>query len=128
MSYVPKYILKRMIPQDALRKVEGGVELKMINMVTTIPIGEAPGDPVDLLEIKVNGEPLTREQMLSITVQWEDNNYTMENIRDAGTIPVNVELKFFLPYENVEVGQEVKIEIAVPQFSVAFDFERTLGE
>ena len=128
MSYVPKYILKRMIPQDALKKVEGGVELKMINMVTTIPVGEAPGDPVDLLEIKVNGELLTREQMLSIKVQWEDNNYTMENIRDAGTIPVNVELKFFLPYEAVEVGQNAKIEIAVPQFSVAFDFERTVSE
>jgi hypothetical protein len=117
-----------MIPLDALKKVEGGVELKMINMVTTIPIGEAPGDPVDLLEIKVNDVQLTREQMLGITIEWEDNKYTMENLRDAGTIPVNVELKFTVPYPDVEVGQNAKIEISVPQFSVAFDFERIVGE
>lgn len=126
MSYVPKYILKRMIPEDGLKKVEGGVQLTMVNMITTIPVGEAPGEIADLLEIKVNDEPLTREQITGIEVSWEDNKYTMENIRDAGTIPVNVELKFFVPYPDVEVGQEVKIEIAVPQFSVAFDFVRTV--
>ena len=126
MSYVPKYILKRMVPEDALKKVKGGVELKLINMVTTIPVGQAPGDIVDLLEIKVNGQALSRDLMNKIEVSWEGNKYTLANIRDAGVVPVNVEAKFFVPVTDVKVGENVKIEINVPQFSVNIEFERVL--
>ncbi len=127
MSYVPKYILKRMIPEDALKKVGNNVELKMINLITTIPISQAPGDIVDLLEVKVNGTDLTRDEKLKMGIKWGDKNFTLANIRDAGDIPVNAELVFSVPYANAVVGQEAKIEISVPQFSVTIEFTRVVG-
>jgi hypothetical protein len=127
MSYVPKYILKRMIPEDALKKVGNNVELKMINLITTIPISQAPGDVVDLLEVKVNGTALSRDDKQKIGIKWGDKQFTLANIRDAGDIPVNAELVFSVPYAGVKVGDEAKVEISVPQFSVTIDFARVVG-
>jgi hypothetical protein len=127
MSYVPKYILKRMIPEDALKKVGNNVELKMINLITTIPISQAPGDVVDLLEVKVNDKDLTRDEKLKILIKWGDKSFTLANIRDAGDIPVNAELTFSVPYADAVVGQEAKVAISVPQFSVTIDFARVVG-
>ncbi|MBN2153942.1 MAG: hypothetical protein JW839_20970 [Candidatus Lokiarchaeota archaeon] len=126
MSYVPKYILKRMIPEDALKKVGDGVELKMINLITTIPISQAPGDIVDLLEVKVNGKELSRDEKLKIGIKWGDKQYTLDNIRDAGDVPVNAELVFSLPSAGVNVGEEAKVEISVPQFNVTIEFSRVV--
>ncbi len=126
MSYVPKYILKRMIPEDALKKVGNNVELKMINLITTIPISQAPGDIVDLLEVKVNDVALTRDEKLKIGIKWGDKSYTLDNIRDAGDVPVNAELVFSVPNSSVAVGQEAKIEISVPQFNVTIEFTRVV--
>ncbi|MEX2684372.1 MAG: hypothetical protein Q6373_022565 [Candidatus Sigynarchaeota archaeon] len=126
MSYVPKYILKRMIPEDALKKVGDNVELRMINLVTTIPVSQAPGDIVDLLEVKVNGEALSRDVKKKIGIKWGDKNYTLDTIRDAGDVPVNADITFSLPYPGVTVGQEAKIEISVPQFNVNIEFSRVV--
>ena len=116
-----------MIPEDALKKVGNNVELKMINLITTIPISQAPGDIVDLLEVKVNEKALTREEKLKIGIKWGDKNYTLDNIRDAGDIPVNAELVFSVPYADAKVGEEAKVSISVPQFSVTIDFARVVG-
>lgn len=116
-----------MIPEDALKKVGKTVELKMINLITTIPISQAPGDIVDLLEVKVNGTPLARDDKLKIGIKWGDKSFTLANIRDAGDIPVNAELVFSVPYPAAVVGQEAKVEISVPQFSVTIDFTRVVG-
>ena len=55
MSYVPKYVLKRMIPQDGLKSVSGGIDITMHNLIATIPADQIPGDPLDLINVKVNG-------------------------------------------------------------------------
>lgn len=116
-----------MIPENALKKVGDNVELKMINLITTIPISQAPGDVVDLLEVKVNGNPLSRAEKEKIGIKWGDKSFTLANIRDAGDIPVNAELVFSVPYASVRVGEEAKVEISVPQFSVTIDFTRVVG-
>ncbi len=116
-----------MIPEDALKKVGNNVELKMINLITTIPISQAPGDIVDLLEVKVNDKDLSRDEKKKIEIKWGDKSFTLDNIRDAGDIPVNAELVFSVPYADAKVGEEAKVSISVPQFSVTIDFARVVG-
>ncbi|MHA1697316.1 MAG: hypothetical protein ACTSWN_00585 [Promethearchaeota archaeon] len=126
MSYVPKYVLKRMIKQDALKKVEGGVEFTMINLVATIPVDQIPGSPLDILEIKINGEQLSREEMEKIVVEFNEQKVKLPNIMDVGVIPVNSVIKFFLPVEKYNAGDEIKVEIDVPIVNVHVEFTRTI--
>ena len=42
MSYVPKYVLKRMIPNDAVKLVGDSVEVTLINLIMEIPASEIP--------------------------------------------------------------------------------------
>ena len=127
MSYVPKYVLKRMVAPDGLKAVEGGVQLTLVNVIMPIPLDQVPGEVLDFLTIKVNGKELTREEMAKIQIDWEGKKYTFMNIKDALTIPVGAQIKFFLPTLDVKVGQNVKIEILIPAVNVNIEFERVVS-
>ncbi len=127
MSYVPKYVLKRMVAQDGLKKVEGGVQLLLVNVIMPIPLDQVPGEVLDFLTLKVNGKELSKDEMSKVQINWEDKEYTFMNIKDALTIPVGAQVKFFLPTTEVTVGQNVKIEILIPAVNVNIEFERVVA-
>ncbi|MHA1793244.1 MAG: hypothetical protein ACTSVI_11405 [Promethearchaeota archaeon] len=126
MGYVPKYVLKRMVPQDAIKKVDGGLELSVINMIATIPVDQIPGDPIDLIEIKFNGEALSSDVMKKIELRFDDETYLLPNLVDAGTIPVNKTVVFYFPIEDYKVGDEITIEINIPIVSASVEFTRSV--
>ncbi|MFX0099117.1 MAG: hypothetical protein ACFFCS_06005 [Candidatus Hodarchaeota archaeon] len=128
MSYIPKYVLKRMIPQDAMKKVEGGGTLTMINMVATIPADQIPGSPLDIIEVKINGEEISKEDMAKVEVRIEGNTTMLPDIKELGTIPVNTTVTFFLPTDKFNVGEEVTVEVDVPIVSVHLEVTRTVTE
>jgi hypothetical protein len=80
-----------------------------------------------LLEVKVNGTALSRDDKKKIGLKWGDKSFTLATIRDAGDIPVNAELLFSVPFAGVKAGDEAKVEISVPQFNVTIDFTRVVG-
>lgn len=127
MSYVPKYVLKRMIPKDAMKLVEGGIELTIINLVASIPADQIPGSPLDVLEIKINGDLLPKDAMEKIEIKMDDEKFMLPDLRDAGTIPVNTTVIFFLPTTDYNVGDEITLEVNVPIVSVNIEVTRTLG-
>ena len=126
MSYVPKYVLKRMVPQDAAKAVEGGIQLTILNLITTIPADQIPGDPLDIIEIKLNGEQLTKEEMEKITVTLDDKTIKFGNLQDAGSVPVNTKMIFFLPTDKLKAGDAVKAEIDIQMVNVHIEVERTI--
>ncbi|MHA1732746.1 MAG: hypothetical protein ACTSU5_12445 [Promethearchaeota archaeon] len=127
MSYIPKYIMKRLVPPDAMKKVEGGVELTLINVIQPIPADQIPGDPLDFLEVKVNGETLTRDELEQIKVMWEDNEYMLGSIADAGTIPIGATIKFFFPTDKVAKGDEATVEVIIAELGMNLKIERTVN-
>ncbi len=127
MSYVPKYVLKRMVAQDGLKKVEGGVQLTLVNVIMPIPLDQVPGEVLDFLTLKVNGKELTKDEMAKVQIDWEEKKYTFMNLKDALTIPVGAQVKFFLPTTDVQVGQEMKLEILIPAVNVNIEFSRTVA-
>ena len=126
MSYVPKYVLKRMIAQDGLKAVEGGVDIAMHNIIATIPADQIPGDPLDLIKIKLNGSELSKEEKSQILVKFEDKSFKLGQIRDAGTIPVNTMITFHFPTTTVKAGEEVTVDIDIPEVNVSMSFTRTV--
>ncbi|MHA1821393.1 MAG: hypothetical protein ACTSU2_14595 [Promethearchaeota archaeon] len=122
MSYIPKYILKRMFPKGKSLKVVNKdgkkyVLLQMINVISPISIPESvslddldfnPEDVGNLLKIEVNGKPMevTLERIKNKVSIWHaGKEYTYQNIffeNAAGglTIPVGGKLTILIEYEG----------------------------
>ncbi|HMF32972.1 MAG TPA: hypothetical protein VKK79_16230 [Candidatus Lokiarchaeia archaeon] len=128
MSYIPKYIIKRLVAEDGLKKVEGGVELTLTNVIQPLPADQIPGNPLDFLHIKINDNEMSREDMEKVKINWEDREFTFESLRDAGTIPIGAQIKFTLPTEEFDIGQEVTIDINIPDLNVNINFARKIAE
>ncbi len=132
MSYVPKYIMKRMVPQDAIKKVDGGGSLRIINMIMPLSADIAPsGNPLDYIIVKVQGEELSKEEMEAIEIKVNENTYTFKNLAEADTIAVGQEVTFVLKsnkFDSLKVGDDCKIEILVPEASVNLAIERPVSE
>ena len=116
-----------MVAQDGLKKVEGGVQLTLVNVIMPIPLDQVPGEVLDFLTLKVNGKELTKDEMSKVQIDWEEKKYTFMNLKDALTIPVGAQVKFFLPTTDVQVGQAMKLEILIPAVNVNIEFERTVA-
>lgn len=126
MSYVPKYILKRLIPQDGVKAVPGGVEVNAVNVVSPIPIGQLPGNPADMIDVKINGKDLTKEEKNKVTITVDGVKYEFPKFAEAGDIPVGAKMIFFFPTTELKAGQEVTVNLSVPIVSVQIEFTRTI--
>jgi hypothetical protein len=47
MSYIPKYILKRMLPADCVKSIEDGIEITFLNVLSPITIEQIPNNVLD---------------------------------------------------------------------------------
>lgn len=117
MSYIPKYILKRMIPQDAMKAAEGGVEITLTNVISPLSVDEIPAgiDPLEYLEVKMDGEEISAEELKGLKLTFEDTTIGIDNIEDAlgKTIPVGGQLKIFFPTDKISAGEEHEVEVTI---------------
>jgi hypothetical protein len=110
MSYVPKYVLKRMVPKDAVKLVGGNIEISMINLIMDIPVSEIPNYVGNLLE---------------------KMEYTFDNLVEAGVIPTNSKMKFVVPnVKGLKVGEThvFGINLKIPELPINTEIEREVGE
>ncbi len=111
MSYVPKYIIKRMVPGDALKNVDtggrgkpDGFTLKYVNVLAPMTI-ESNFNVEDIkkqlfdAEIKIDDTPL---DVKSGAIFVAGKKITIDNIADLGgtSIPVGGHLFIFFPKEG----------------------------
>ncbi len=114
MSYIPKYIVKRLIPEDAVKKTADGISISIVNIVSAIPAGQIPGDPVEFINIKVNGIEITPEEKQNVGLLVEDAQYTLPTLRDAGDIPIGAKCTFTFPSDQYQVGDEITVDFRGP--------------
>ena len=118
MSYIPKYILKRMFPKDAVKKVEGGgVEITMVNVISPLSVDEVPEDVENYIDGAIDGKAIDKAAMkekLRFTVN-DEKTFTYANAQEfAGyVIPVGGKIKIFLPVTDIEAGEEHEFEIKI---------------
>lgn len=126
MSYIPRYVMKRMVAEDALKQVPGGVELSIVNQVATLPVDAIPGNPATFFTVKLNGKQLPPADMERIVITVDDTAYPLPKIQEATEIPTGAALKFFFPLEGVKMGEELKIELHVPEINADIELVRKI--
>jgi hypothetical protein len=114
MSYVPKYILKRMLPTDCVKSVGTGIEITFINVLSPITIEQIPDNVLDFLEFKINGKEVANDVKSKIKIAMENEVATIENMRTyiGRTIPVGGKLVINIPLP-LEKGIEYDFEITI---------------
>jgi len=116
MSYIPKYILKRMFPNDCCKSVEnGGVEISMVNVISPISIDEVPDNVLDYIEVKIDGNEVSKDKIAKAKILFEDEEYNLANAKNAlgKTIPVGGTLKIIVPDLGLNAGEEHEFEITI---------------
>ena len=114
MSYIPKYIVKRMLPKNCISATETGLKIAMVNVISPISIDEIPDDFLSYIDVKVNGESVGQDVLKGLKITSEDLTITVDNVQDAlgKTIPVGGHLNVEVPYK-VESGKEYEFEIEI---------------
>lgn len=126
MSYIPKYILKRMIPKDAVKNTDYGWSASITNVISPLSVDEVPDNIVDLFSISVDGEELDVNNM---ALAHEDKEVTMENPSDAlgVTVPVGGIIEIRYKGDKLSPGKHsFKLEIQAGG-DMAIEFEREVA-
>jgi hypothetical protein len=114
MSYIPKYILKRMIPNDAVKEVAGGIEISIVNVISPISIDEIPDNLLEYLELEADGTKMDNDLKKKIKITYNDKAYSIENAKELVglTIPVGAALKIFAP-APFKKGEKHKVCVTI---------------
>ncbi len=114
MSYIPKYIMKRMFPEDAFKAVEGGLEVTLVNVISPLSVDEVPDDVENYIEATVNGVKISDADKMKIKIITSQKTFSLTNAKEfAGVvIPVGDKLKVFLP-GKFSKGDEPEISITI---------------
>jgi hypothetical protein len=134
MSYVPKYVLKRLIPADAVKLEKNVLKVKVVNILMPLPLSEIPGNFLDILEVKLDGEIVlnrTKPELFSkASIIHNDQTYPLKDIKNinGGVMPVGDIFYIVFPnFRNFKVGDTHKIEFNINIASgVSIEFERTI--
>lgn len=131
MSYIPKYVQKRMIPKDAIKKVGDHMTLTIINVITPLSASIAPtGQILDYLQVKVQGDQLTKEQLAAVEFETNGQKFTMGKFADAGIIAVGQTVTFHFKSSKTDAlksGDMAHVEILVPEVNVNINIEQAVA-
>ncbi len=135
MSYIPKYILKRMVPDNAVKIVANNIEITIVNVISPLTIEDIPeGDLSQYVDIALDGkwyEGQAKQDFVSkIELRYEDKAVTLKNVRQFSglTLPVGAQIKLVTPNPGWKAGEThsvtVKINLDNP---VEITAERKVG-
>ncbi|MHA1371518.1 MAG: hypothetical protein ACTSWN_09440 [Promethearchaeota archaeon] len=127
MSYIPKYILKRMIAKDAIKNTEYGWKVEIKNVISPLSVDEIPDNVENLFKVYVDGKELDKSK---ISLAFENIEVTMENPKDAlgVTVPVGGILELRYKGEHLSPGShDFKLEIE-PAGNMTIEFTREVSE
>jgi len=137
LSYIPKYILKRMIPPDAVKIVDDKLQIGIVNVISPLTVENIPdGDLSGYVDIKLDGELVVGEEKQSFAEQLElsfegETSRLLDLKQHEGIVlPVGGNLTIIAPnLRNWNPGEThtvtVKLNLDNP---VEIEVERVLGE
>nr|MDO8083477.1 hypothetical protein [Candidatus Sigynarchaeum springense] len=125
MSAIPKYILKRMIPEDAVKNTDFGWSIAITNLISPLSITEAPENVNDLFRITVDERVVDNE---SFSVVYNGREATVKDPKAAigVTVPVGGVIELRCKGGNLAPGTHVfKIEILARK-DLVVEFDRVV--
>ena len=108
MSYIPKYVLKRMIPVDAIKIVGDNLEIIFVNIISPVQIKTLPENAVDYMSIKIDGQPLDKEIMEQMVFIVDEKEIPLSNPVDSNNLLVGVGTSVLIkvPNPGFQQGEE----------------------
>ncbi len=120
MSYIPKYILKRMVPDNAVKVVANNIEITIVNVISPLTIEDIPeGDLAQYVDIALDGkwyEGLAKQDFVNkIELRYEDKAVTLKNVRQFSglTLPVGAQIKLVVPNPGWKAGETHTVTVKV---------------
>ncbi|MEX2682869.1 MAG: hypothetical protein Q6373_014860 [Candidatus Sigynarchaeota archaeon] len=125
MSAIPKYILRRMIPEDAVKNTDYGWSMSITNLISPLSITEAPENVNDLFKITVDERVIDNE---SFSVVYNGREATVKDPKAAigVTVPVGGVIELRCKGATLAPGTHTfKIEILARK-DLVVEFERVV--
>jgi hypothetical protein len=128
MSYIPKYILKRMLPKECVKLEGDTVHVEMVNVISPLSIDEIPDNYLSYLSVKIDDKEMPEDKKSGIKIGFEDKIFTTSNIKDAVgvTLAVGGKLNVFFPnFAGVNKGETHNFEVLIKSNNpINIQFER----
>ncbi len=120
MSYIPKYILKRLIPDNAVKIVNNKIEITAVNVISPLTIEDIPeGDLAQYVDIALDGKwfegQAKSDYVNAIELRYEDKVVTLKNVRGFSglTLPVGGQLKLVAPNPGWKSGETHSVTVKI---------------
>lgn len=131
---MPKYILKRLVPNDAVKLKDGIFSVDGVNVISPIPISELPESPRDVLTIEIDDRvvfsPEKQELADDVRIMIEGEEFNIDTIKQAcgGTIPLGVKVRCEMPNKfGFAVGETHKMKVKLGSvYPMEIEMERTI--
>jgi hypothetical protein len=131
MSYIPKYILKRMFPKDCVKAADNGVTVSMVNVISPLSIDDGiPDDAENHVDVNIDGKALDAETKKKLSFTIDGTTYTIAKAIDfqGVVIPVGGKIEVFLPGSDLKAGEEHEFEIIIKTDNpFQLKFKRTIN-
>jgi hypothetical protein len=111
----PKYIVKRMIPNEAIRVTPNGMEISIINVFSPGKIDEIPENDIEKqFEIRIDGIALTEQEKSQIYIEIEGKKGLLSKLKqlEGLTFSIGSIIKITIP----------KIVVKSTQHDFSFQF------
>jgi hypothetical protein len=125
MSAIPKYILKRMIPDDAVKNTNLGWSISIMNVISPLSITKAPENVEDLFKITVDERVIDNE---SFSVVYNGKEATVKDpeVAVGVTVPVGGVIELRCKGGKLAPGKHMfKIEILARK-DLVVEFDRVV--
>lgn len=125
MSAIPKYILKRMIPDDAVKNTNFGWSISITNVISPLSITKAPENVTDLFKITVD-ERLVDNEKFSLVYDGKEATVQDPTAAEGVTVPIGGVIELRCKGEKLPPGKHAfKMEILARK-DLVVDFDRVV--
>ncbi|NMC04289.1 MAG: hypothetical protein GYA24_03710 [Candidatus Lokiarchaeota archaeon] len=126
MSAIPKYILKRMIPDDAVKNTSNGWSIFITNVISPLSVTEAPENVEDLFKITVDDKTMKNEH-LSLVYDGKEATVKDPTAAVGVTVPIGGVIELRCKGEKLSPGKHTfKIEI-LARNDLVVEFDRVVA-
>lgn len=112
MSYIPKYILRRLFPKDCIKLVNDGIEITFNNVISPLKVEEVPEDFFSNYNIKIDSKEVSKDIMANVKITLNGKEFTKDNLKsmEGEVVPIGGKIKIFAPETEFAGMKAVKGE------------------
>jgi hypothetical protein len=132
-NYVPKYIIKRLVPASGVKKIEDILEIKFVNILSPITVSEEfPDDLSGKIKVSIDGKELSEDQIFKTELDIEGKTYKIPELKTlkGKIIPLGAEVFIRVPdpVQMIQSGNTYNFSVWIEETpNLSLDIKRTVN-